>query len=114
MTVAKDEALSSLHIGPRHVELDVDVAQTYVAQKVCSVLQGFAPGLVIDLGFIIEGTDGEADDVTMGSNGPMLPEQLLCVARLVRAGLGCSLVTLLTLGVRSLGKTCLSIAAHFG
>ena len=87
MTVAKDEALSSLHIGPRHVELDVDVAQTYVAQKVCSVLQGFAPGLVIDLGFIIEGTDGEADDVTMGSSGPMLPEQLLCVARLVRARL---------------------------
>lgn len=84
VTVAKDEALSTLHVGPRHVELDIDVSRTYLAQKVCSVLQGFAPGLVIDLGFVIEGKDGEADDVTMGSKSPMLPEQLLCVARLVR------------------------------
>ena len=67
------------------VELDMGVTRTYLAQKVCSALQGFAPGLVIDLGFIIEGKEGEADDVTMGSNRPMLPEQLLCVARLVRA-----------------------------
>lgn len=85
VTIAKDEVLSTLHVGPRHVELDIDVSRTYLATKVCSVLQGFAPGLVIDIGFIIEGKDGEADDVTMGSEDPMLPEQLLCVARLVRS-----------------------------
>ena len=39
VTVAKDEALSTLHVGPRHVELDMDVGATYLAQKVCSVLQ---------------------------------------------------------------------------
>ena len=62
--------------------------------KVCSVLQGFAPGLVIDLGFVLEGKDGEADDVTMGSSGAMLPEQLLGVARLVRVGYAnCSIVS---------------------
>lgn len=90
VTIAKDEALSTLHVGPQHVELDVDVTQTYLAQKVASVLQGFAPGLVIDLGFIIEGKDEEPDDVTMGSNAAMLPEQLLCVARLVRPRLTCA------------------------
>jgi hypothetical protein len=48
------------------------------------VIQGFAPSLVIDLGFVLEGKDGEENDVTMGATTPMLPEQLLCTSRLVR------------------------------
>lgn len=43
VTVAKDEAVSTLHVGPRHVELDMDVGATYLAQKVCSVLQVCVP-----------------------------------------------------------------------
>ena len=68
--VAKDAQLSTIHVCPTHVELDIDVSRTYIGQKVCSVLQGFAPSLVVDIGFLVEGgTDGSGAAVSGSFHG---------------------------------------------
>eukprot|EP00472_Partenskyella_glossopodia_P011432 CAMPEP_0197526726 /NCGR_PEP_ID=MMETSP1318-20131121/19110_1 /TAXON_ID=552666 /ORGANISM="Partenskyella glossopodia, Strain RCC365" /LENGTH=710 /DNA_ID=CAMNT_0043081037 /DNA_START=346 /DNA_END=2478 /DNA_ORIENTATION=+ len=41
--------------GPDYLEIDVDIASSYVAQKILGVVQGYCKTLQVDLGFFIEG-----------------------------------------------------------
>lgn len=43
--------------GEDYLEIDVDIASSYVAQKILGVVKGYAKSLQVDLGFLIEGRE---------------------------------------------------------
>mmetsp|Transcript_14801 Transcript_14801/g.22423 ORF Transcript_14801/g.22423 Transcript_14801/m.22423 type:complete len:748 (-) Transcript_14801:128-2371(-) len=51
-----------------YLEIDVDIASSYVAQKILGVVQGYCKTLQVDLGFLIEGREKkELPEVMIGA-----------------------------------------------
>jgi len=56
------------HRGEDYLEVDVDIASSYVAQKILGVVQGYCKTLQVDLGFLIEGREEkELPEVMLGA-----------------------------------------------
>eukprot|EP00471_Norrisiella_sphaerica_P013362 CAMPEP_0184493522 /NCGR_PEP_ID=MMETSP0113_2-20130426/26207_1 /TAXON_ID=91329 /ORGANISM="Norrisiella sphaerica, Strain BC52" /LENGTH=764 /DNA_ID=CAMNT_0026878813 /DNA_START=332 /DNA_END=2626 /DNA_ORIENTATION=+ len=54
--------------GEDYLEIDVDIATSYVAQKILGVVQGYCKSLIVDLGFLIEGREEkELPEVMLGA-----------------------------------------------